>query len=453
MFGIFNHENAAEITYYALHALQHRGQESAGIITSDGTQMKQIRDVGLVRNIFSQQNIDALQGQHAIGHIHYGGSLGDDGILNVQPFLFRSQTSTFGLCHNGSVVNANILQAELEATGSIFQTTSNAEILAHLIKRTSEDATMMEKLHSSLGRLEGGFTFIVLTPNEMFVALDSKAMKPLALGRIGEKGYTVASETCAFDAIGASFVRDVKPGELIRITNDGLESVQFVSREEQKMCSMEYIYFARPDSDIDGVNVHEARRNCGIRLAEEAPAPTADIVIGVPDSGLSAAIGFAEGAGLPFETGMVKNRYIGRTFIEPTQELREQGVKMKLSVIAKVVAGKSVVLVDDSIVRGTTSRNLVAMLKKAGAKEVHMRIAAPEIKHPCFYGVDYSSYDELISASHTIDEICAKIGADSLGFMSVEGLTQAVGRPANFGRDCGQCTACFNGNYPTKLYK
>jgi len=300
--------------------------------------------------------------------------------------------------------------------------------------------------------MEGSFGFLLLTADALYVATDKSGMRPLALGKLTDGGITVASETCAFGAVGAKFLRDMNPGEVIRIDADGIMSESFATRTSHNMCSMEYIYFGRPDSDIEDINVHEARKRCGRVLAEEAPAPTADIVIGVPDSGLSAAIGYAEAAGLPFETGMVKNRYIGRTFIEPSQELREQGVKMKLSVVSRVVKDKSVVVIDDSIVRGTTSRNLILMLRNAGAKEVHMRIAAPEIKFPCFYGVDFSTYDELISARHTSDELRDLIGADSLGFMTVEGLAHGIGRPEAMGEKCGQCTACFDGDYPTHLY-
>ncbi|HAX72203.1 MAG TPA: amidophosphoribosyltransferase [Firmicutes bacterium] len=448
VFGIFNHENAAELTYYGLHALQHRGQEGAGIVSSDGHALHQHKGEGLVRNVFTQQDLDRIKGIHAIGHVRYS-TAGGGGIMNVQPFLFRSQTGPLGLCHNGNLVNANQLKDYLENLGSIFQTTSDSEILAHLIKR--QRGEMIDCLKESLLYIEGAFAFLLLKENEMYIALDKFGLRPLSLGRIGNKGIVVASETCAFDVVGAEYLRDVQPGEVIRIDLDGMTSDRYAACTEQNMCSMEYVYFARPDSDIEQINVHQARKNCGRVLAQEAPVE-ADIVVGVPDSGLSAAIGYAEEAKIPFEFGMIKNKYIGRTFIQPSQELRERGVKMKLSAVRSIVKDKRVILIDDSIVRGTTSRRMVDMLREAGAKEVHVRIASPEIKFPCFYGVDFSTYEELIAATHSLEEITAIIGADSLAFISVDGLTKGVGRQHALGKNCGQCVACFNGDYPTYLY-
>ena len=449
VFGVFNHENAAELTYYGLHALQHRGQEGAGIVTSDGKTLHQHKGEGLVHNIFTQQDINRLAGIHAIGHVRYS-TAGGGGIMNVQPFLFQSQTGRLGLCHNGNLVNAHQLKGYLENEGSIFQTTSDSEILAHLLKRQRGD--MLSALKESLLYIEGAFAFLLLKENEMYIALDKLGLRPLSLGKIGENGFVVASETCAFDVIGATYIRDVKPGEVIRIDLEGMTSESYAVKCEQSMCSMEYVYFARPDSDIEGINVHQARKNCGRILAKEAPIE-ADIVVGVPDSGLSAAIGYAEESMIPFEIGMVKNKYIGRTFIQPSQSLREQGVKMKLSAVHSIVKDKRVVLIDDSIVRGTTSRRMVDMLREAGAREVHVRIASPEIKFPCFYGVDFSTYDELVAATHTTDQICELIGADSLAFVSVDGLTKGIGRDSKLGKNCGQCVACFNGDYPTYLYE
>ena len=449
VFGVFNHENAAELTYYGLHAPQHRGQEGAGIVTSDGKTLHQHKGEGLVHNIFTQQDINRLAGIHAIGHVRYS-TAGGGGIMNVQPFLFQSQTGRLGLCHNGNLVNAHQLKGYLENEGSIFQTTSDSEILAHLLKRQRGD--MLSALKESLLYIEGAFAFLLLKENEMYIALDKLGLRPLSLGKIGENGFVVASETCAFDVIGATYIRDVKPGEVIRIDLEGMTSESYAVKCEQSMCSMEYVYFARPDSDIEGINVHQARKNCGRILAKEAPIE-ADIVVGVPDSGLSAAIGYAEESMIPFEIGMVKNKYIGRTFIQPSQSLREQGVKMKLSAVHSIVKDKRVVLIDDSIVRGTTSRRMVDMLREAGAREVHVRIASPEIKFPCFYGVDFSTYDELVAATHTTDQICELIGADSLAFVSVDGLTKGIGRDSKLGKNCGQCVACFNGDYPTYLYE
>ncbi len=449
VFGIFNHENAAELTYYGLHALQHRGQEGAGIVTSNGQTLVQHKGEGLVRNVFMQSDIEYLKGIHAIGHVRYA-TAGGGGLMNVQPFLFRSQTGLLGLCHNGNLVNANSLKSYLENQGSIFQTTSDSEILAHLLKRQRGD--MLEALKESLLYIEGAFAFLLLTENEMYIALDKQGMRPLSLATIGDNGIAIASETCAFDVIGAKYLRDVKPGEVIRIDKDGIHTQEYAPVQERQMCSMEYVYFARPDSDIENTNVHEARKNCGRVLAQEAPIE-ADIVVGVPDSGLSAAIGYANEAKIPFEIGMIKNKYIGRTFIQPSQELREQGVKMKLSAVRSIVKDKRVILIDDSIVRGTTSKKMVNMLREAGAKEVHVRIASPKIKFPCFYGVDFSTYDELIGAKHSTREICEIIEADSLAFISVEGLVKGVGRTQDYGRNCGQCVACFNGDYPTYVYE
>ncbi len=453
VFGVFNHENAAELTYYGLHALQHRGQEGAGIVTSDGKTLHQHKGEGLVHNIFTQQDINRLAGIHAIGHVRYS-TAGGGGIMNVQPFLFQSQTGRLGLCHNGNLVNAHQLKGYLENEGSIFQTTSDSEILAHLLKRQRGD--MLSALKESLLYIEGAFAFLLLKENEMYIALDKLGLRPLSLGKIGENGFVVASETCAFDVIGATYIRDVKPGEVIRIDLEGMTSESYAVKCEQSMCSMEYVYFARPDSDIEGINVHQARKNCGRILAKEAPIE-ADIVVGVPDSGLSAAIGYAEESMIPFEIGMVKNKYIGRTFIQPSQSLREQGVKMKLSAVHSIVKDKRVVLIDDSIVRGTTSRRMVDMLREAGAREVHVRIASPEIKFPCFYGVDFSTYDELVAATHTTDQICELIGADSsktsVQDLKSHCLTKGIGRDSKLGKNCGQCVACFNGDYPTYLYE
>ena len=458
MFGVFDQKNASELSYYGLHALQHRGQESAGIVTADGSNLHIHKGEGLVRNVFSQSEIDRLEGHHAIGHVRYAPA-DTGGMLNVQPFLFKSTNEEFALCSNGNIVNSKEIRVYLEREGSIFQTNSDGELLAHLLKRAR--GNMMMRLKESMNYMEGSFGFLLLTADALYVATDKSGMRPLALGKLVDNGIVVTTETCAFEAVGAKFLRNINPGEVIKIDANGIMSESFATRTSRNMCSMEYIYFARPDSDIEDINIYEARKRCGRILAEEMPAHDADIIIGVPDSGLSAAIGFAEGSKVPLETGMIKNRYIGRTFIEPSQELREQGVKMKLSVVAKVVKDKSVVVVDDSLVRGTTSRNLIAMLRNAGAKAVHMRIAAPEIKYPCFYGVDFATYDQLISARHSSAEIADIIGADSLGFMSVSGLVQGILEVRDkrlevgedMGKNCGLCKACFTGEYPTYLYE
>jgi len=447
VFGVFNSKNTAELTYYGLHSLQHRGQESAGIVTVDSGDFHIYKGEGLVKTVFTETAMRNLIGSNGIGHVRYS-TTGGSSLENIQPFLFRGLDETFALAHNGNIVNSKEVRRYLEQNGSIMQTTSDSELLGHLLKR--EKGNMLDRLKNSLCYLEGSFAFLLATTDSLYIARDKLGIRPLSIGVLVDNGgYVITSETCALDAVGASFLRDVLPGEVLQINKDGIVSDSYADDTSHNMCAMEYIYFARPDSDIEGINIHESRKNCGRQLAMQAPAPTADIVIGVPDSGLSAAVGYAQQANLPFEIGMVKNRYIGRTFIEPSQELREQGVKMKLSVVSKVVKDKSIVLIDDSIVRGTTSRNLINMLKNAGAKEVHMRIAGPEIKYPCFYGVDFSTYDELISARCTIEEIRDLIGADSLGFLDVEKLKKGV----SIEKNCGLCTACFNGNYPTSLYE
>ncbi|MGL4819317.1 MAG: amidophosphoribosyltransferase [Bacilli bacterium] len=447
VFGIFGHTDAAQVTYYGLHALQHRGQEGAGIVVSDGEHLTGHKGLGLITEVFANGQLSRLPGTAAIGHVRYATS-GGGGIENVQPLHFKSQNGGLALAHNGNLVNARQLKQQLEAQGSIFQTTSDTEVLAHLIKRSGMP-TLREQVINSLSLLKGAYAYLILTEKEMIVALDPNGLRPLAIGQLGD-AWVVASETCAFDVVGAKYVRDVSPGELLVINEDGLTSEMFTMNTNRSMCSMEYVYFSRPDSDIDGINVHAARKAMGKRLASEA-AMDADVVIGVPDSSISAAIGYAEASGIPYELGLIKNRYVGRTFIQPSQALREQGVKMKLSPVRRIVEGKRVIMVDDSIVRGTTSRRIVGMLRAAGALEVHVRIASPPIKHPCFYGIDTSSKDELIAATHSIEDIRELIGADTLEFLSVDGMIEAIGRPYA-GPLKGGCAACFTGNYPTEIY-
>ncbi|WP_062197174.1 amidophosphoribosyltransferase [Massilibacterium senegalense] len=448
VFGVWGHEDASQITYYGLHSLQHRGQEGAGIVVSDGKELKAHKGLGLVTEIFNNDIIKSLKGSAAIGHVRYS-TAGGGGYHNVQPLFFKSQTGgSLALAHNGNLTNATALRHQLEAQGSIFQTTSDTEVLAHLIRRSGY-MTLEEKMKNALSMVKGAYAFLVMTENELMVALDPHGLRPLSLGRIGD-AYVVASETCAFDVVGAKYERDIEPGELLIITKDGARSEQFTQMQDRAMCSMEYIYFARPDSNLEKINVHFARKNLGKKLAQEAPVE-ADVVTGVPDSSISAAIGFAEEAGIPYELGLIKNRYVGRTFIQPSQELREKGVKMKLSAVRGIVEGKRVVMVDDSIVRGTTSKRIVRLLKEAGAKEVHVRISSPVITHSCFYGIDTSTKEELIGANHSVEEMREIIGADSLTFLSVEGLMEAIGRPKEQ-KNCGQCLACFTGKYPTEIY-
>lgn len=447
IFGIWGHQEAAQITYYGLHSLQHRGQEGTGIVVTDGQQLKGRKGEGLVTEIFTADAMEDIQGVGAIGHVRYA-TAGGGGYENVQPLLFQSQSGGLALAHNGNLVNADALRNQLEAQGSIFQTSSDTEVLAHLIKRGGF-SQLKDRVKNALPMLKGAYAFLIMTETEMMVALDPHGLRPLSLGKLGD-AYVVASETCAFDIVGAEFVRDVLPGELLIIDADGLHSEIYSMNSTTAICTMEYIYFSRPDSNIHGINVHTARKNLGKQLAVEVPIE-ADVVTGVPDSSISAAIGYAEESGIPYEMGLIKNRYVGRTFIQPSQSLREQGVKMKLSPVRGVVEGKRVIMVDDSIVRGTTSRRIVNMLKDAGATEVHVVISSPPIKNPCFYGIDTSTREELIASEHSVEEIRELIGADSLTFLSVEGMLEAIGRNEP-GETRGQCLACFTGKYPTEIY-
>jgi len=443
VFGIFNCENAADLTYYGLHALQHRGQEGCGIATTCGMEMYRERGEGLVTEIFSEKKLANLKGNCAIGHVRYS-TAGGGGIDNVQPFLFRHHTGDFALCHNGNIVNSRGLKIMLESQGSIFQSTSDTEMLAHLIKmdlRKDRLAVIME----ALTMIEGAYAFLLMTKTKLYICRDKNGLRPLSLGKLNG-GYVISSETCAMEAIGATFIRDIQPAELVVFEQgEEMKSYVFSGDISHKMCSMELVYFSRPDSDIEGVNVHTFRKNCGKMLAKQYPVQ-ADIVIGVPDSSTSAAIGYAEESGIPYEMGLIKNKYVGRTFIQPSQELREKGVRLKLSPVRSLVNGKKVILIDDSIVRGTTSKRIVKMLREAGATEIHVRIGCPPMRHPCFYGMDTSTYAELASATKSVDEVCQIIGADSLCFLSQESLLKA-------GNRTDLCFACYDGNYPTHLYQ
>ncbi|NEX80136.1 MULTISPECIES: amidophosphoribosyltransferase [Neobacillus] len=445
VFGVWGHKDASQLTYYGLHALQHRGQEGTGIVVSDGKSLKCVKGEGLVTEIFTADRMAELTGTTAIGHVRYA-TAGGGGYENVQPLLFRSQSGSLALAHNGNLVNANSLKHQLEAQGSIFQTSSDSEVLAHLIRR-SGFSNMSDKVKNALSMLKGAYAYLILTENELMVALDPHGLRPLSLGCLGD-AYVVASETCAFDVIGAEYIRDILPGELLIINEKGLTSERFSHSSTKAICTMEYVYFSRPDSNIQGINVHTARKNMGKILALEAPID-ADVVTGVPDSSISAAIGYAEEAGIPYEMGLIKNKYVGRTFIQPSQSLREQGVKMKLSAVRGVVEGKRVIMVDDSIVRGTTSKRIVNLLKEAGATEVHVVISSPPIKNPCFYGIDTSTKEELIASDKSVEEIRQIIGADSLTFLSLEGMMKALGQTEG---TQGFCTGCFTGDYPTEIY-
>jgi amidophosphoribosyltransferase len=449
VFGIWGHQDSALVTYYGLHALQHRGQEGAGIVVTDGNDLNSHKGLGLVTEVFRTEELEHIKGKAAIGHVRYATSGGGEE-KNVQPFLFRSYSDyDVALAHNGNLVNAKQLKEELEIEGSIFQSSSDTEVLAHLLRRSKAES-FIEKVKMSLNKLEGAYAYLIMRDNMLVAASDPNGLRPLSLGKLGE-AYVIASETCALDVVGADWIRDIDPGELVILSDEGVRFERFSETCNRAMCAMEYVYFSRPDSVIDGINVHAARKQIGKKLAVEFPV-AADVIIGVPDSSISAAIGYAEQSNIPYEIGLIKNRYVARTFIQPTQELREQGVKMKLSPVRSIVEGKRVVMVDDSIVRGTTSKRIVNLLRGAGATEVHVRIGAPPITHPCFYGIDTSTREELIAATHSKEAIKELIGADSLEFVTENGLIDSIGRTCIYGEN-SLCTACFNGKYPTEVYE
>ncbi|WP_117280893.1 amidophosphoribosyltransferase [Streptococcus intermedius] len=449
VFGIWGHPQAAQVTYFGLHSLQHRGQEGAGILTNDAGKLIRHRDTGLISEVFKNPaNLEKLTGQAAIGHVRYA-TAGEASIDNIQPFHFKFYDMEFGLAHNGNLTNTKTLKKELEHNGAIFSSSSDTEILAHLIRR-SHNPSFMGKVKEALNTVKGGFAYLLMMEDKLIAALDPNGFRPLSIGKMANGAIVVSSETCAFEVVGAEWIRDVKPGEVVIIDNSGIQYDTYTTDTQLAICSMEYIYFARPDSNIHGVNVHTARKRMGAQLAREFKHE-ADIVVGVPNSSLSAAMGFAEESGLPNEMGLIKNQYTQRTFIQPTQELREQGVRMKLSAVSGVVKGKRVVMIDDSIVRGTTSRRIVQLLKEAGATEVHVAIGSPPLKYPCFYGIDIQTRRELIAANHSVEETRQIIGADSLTYLSIDGLIDSIGLETD-APNGGLCVAYFDGKYPTPLY-
>ena len=449
VFGIWGHPQAAQVTYFGLHSLQHRGQEGAGILTNDAGKLIRHRDTGLISEVFKNPaNLEKLTGQAAIGHVRYA-TAGEASIDNIQPFHFKFYDMEFGLAHNGNLTNTKTLKKELEHNGAIFSSSSDTEILAHLI-RCSHNPSFMGKVKEALNTVKGGFAYLLMMEDKLIAALDPNGFRPLSIGKMANGAIVVSSETCAFEVVAAEWIRDVKPGEVVIIDNSGIQYDTYTTDTQLAICSMEYIYFARPDSNIHGVNVHTARKRMGAQLAREFKHE-ADIVVGVPNSSLSAAMGFAEESGLPNEMGLIKNQYTQRTFIQPTQELREQGVRMKLSAVSGVVKGKRVVMIDDSIVRGTTSRRIVQLLKEAGATEVHVAIASPPLKYPCFYGIDIQTRRELIAANHSVEETRQIIGADSLTYLSIDGLIDSIGLETN-APNGGLCVAYFDGEYPTPIY-
>ncbi len=437
--GIYGSENAAKNAYYALFAMQHRGQESSGISSADDSKIHLIKKRGLVTDVFDEEAFTTLKGTCAIGHNRYS-TAGNESIFDAQPVFARYKLGEISVAHNGNLVNKNEVRSELIDRGAIFQTGMDTENIVHLVAKSQKDK-LVDRIKDMLTKIEGAYCLVIQSRSKMFVIRDRFGIRPLSLGRLPDGGWIVASETCAFDLLGATFIRDVRPGEMLTFKKNCPEPIsEQVFEPDFHPCAFEFIYFSRPDSIIDGTNVYESRLKMGKRLAHEQPADV-DLVIPVPDSGVAAARGFAEGLGVPFEMAIVRNHYVGRTFIEPTQEIRDLKVKLKLSPISSLIKGKKIAIIDDSLVRGTTSKQIVKMLKDIGASEVHMRIAAPEIKFPCRYGIDTPTQAELISASHTPEEIANQIGADSLGFLSLEGLVESLGKDRKYS------LVSFDGNY------
>lgn len=448
VFGIFGRADAASFSTLGLHALQHRGQEAAGIATFDGTQFYVERHVGLIGDTFTKPSVLArLPGDRSIGHTRYS-TTGGSGLRNVQPFFAELDIGGLAVAHNGNITNAMTIQRELQRHGAIFSSTSDTETLLHLVA-TSKEAGLLARFMSAVQQLEGAFSIVALSSKKMIGCRDPLGIRPLVLGDL-DGSWILASETCALDILGARFVRDVKPGELVVITEDGIESHYPFEPQKSRFCIFEYVYFARPDSSVENRNVYTVRKAIGEELASEAPVE-ADIVVPVPDSGVPAAVGFAQGANLPFELGIIRNHYVGRTFIQPTDAIRHMGVKLKHNANPSVIEGKRVVLVDDSIVRGTTSQKIVQMVRDAGAAEVHMRIASPPTMSPCYYGVDTPEKNKLLAHRMSVEEMADFIRVDSLAFLSIDGLYRAVGET---GRDADApkyCDACFTSAYPTRL--
>jgi amidophosphoribosyltransferase len=442
VFGIFKHAEASSLTYLGLYALQHRGQESAGIVTAEGGKAKSHKGMGLVADTFSPSTLKALSGDSAVGHVRYS-TTGSSLMTNAQPFLVQHSGGFLAVSHNGNLVNARELRTELENRGSIFQSTMDSEIFVHLIARSKKPG-YMGKTIQALSKVRGAYSIVLLTEKALIGARDSRGFRPLCLGEINGS-FVLASETCALDLVQAKYLRDIEPGEVILIDPEGLHSEHPYPRVKPAFCIFEYIYFARPDSNIFGENVYLIRKKLGARLAEESPAEV-DFVMPIPDSGNYAALGFAERLGMPFEMGMIRNHYVGRTFIQPSQTVRDFGVKVKLNPVRDVLKGKKVVVVEDSIVRGTTSRTRIKALREAGAKEVHMRVSCPPHRFPCHYGIDFPTRGELIASSRSVEEIRKFIGLDSLAYLSLEGMVGAMPQASD-----SFCLACYSGRYPVHI--
>jgi len=444
VFGIFGHTEAANLAYLGLYALQHRGQESAGIASADGYNVTVARGMGYVADIFDDRTLTGLTGSSAIGHTRYS-TAGESRLANAQPFLIDCVHGQMSICHNGNLVNAGEVRRDLVSKGSIFQTSSDTEVVLHLYAR-SQAASQEQAAIESLAQVKGAYSILMMSPDRLIAARDPHGFRPLALGRLGD-AWIACSETCALDLIGATYVRDVEPGEVVVITASGLTSHKPFPPAQRSHCVFEHVYFARPDSYVFGRSVNEARTAMGRRLAEESMVE-ADVVVPIPDSGVCAAIGFSEMSGIPMRMGLIRNHYVGRTFIQPQQSIRHFGVRVKLNPVRSILEGRRVILVDDSIVRGTTSRKIVKMVKAAGAREVHMRISCPPTISPCFYGVDTPRRSELIAATHTLEEIRTYLDADSLSYLSLDGMLGAVTPEKT-----DYCTSCYTGNYPIEFPK
>ena len=442
VFAVYGHPEAAKLTYLGLYALQHRGQESAGIASSDGHKMVTHRGMGHVAEVFTPQVINGLPGHSAIGHTRYS-TAGDTDLKNAQPIIVSCQKGQVALAHNGNLVNASSIRRELEGRGDIFQTTSDSEVILHYFAR-SKQAGVPESLADALDKVVGAYSLVVLVKDSVYAIRDPRGFRPLSLGRL-DGSYVVASETCAFDLINATYIREIEPGEMVILDDRGVTSLRLSAPIQLSQCIFEHVYFSRPDSLVFGRSVQTSREMLGRLLAHEHPA-SADMVVPVPDSGVAAATGFSEESGIPLKFGLIRNHYVGRTFIEPSQAIRDFGVKLKLNPVRSLLEGKRVVLVDDSIIRGTTSRKIVRIVREAGASEVHMRISCPPTLSPCYYGIDTPTRKELIASTHTVEEIRQYIGADTLGYLSLDGMRQAVGDTQ--GR---YCLACYTANYPTTV--
>lgn len=440
VFGIFSNKDidASKLTYYGLYALQHRGQESAGIAVSNGKELSVYKNMGLVADVFNPEIIDSLVGNAAIGHVRYS-TTGGSNVNNAQPIMSNFKLGQIAIAHNGNLVNADVIRELLQDGGTMFQTAIDTEVILNLIARGAKKG-IERAVVDAIQAIKGSYAIVILTNDKLIGVRDPNGIRPLCIGKLDDS-YIICSESCALDTVGAEFVRDVNPGEIVIVDKDGLKSINFAERTKCETCSFEYIYFARPDSVIDGIDVNKSRELAGEQLYKDSPVE-ADIVIGVPDSGIPAAIGYSRASGIPYTLGLIKNKYIGRTFIAPTQELRERAVSIKLNPVKSVIDGKRVVLIDDSIVRGTTSKRLVDLVRAAGAKEVHFRVSSPMVKYPCYFGIDTPYRKDLIAAHKTVEEIGEFIGADSLGYLSIDALLKTLGENKKF------CLGCFSGVYP-----